>query len=163
MSAVIVSMAVLIRTFSSGIHTHPVSWNCAYHLRVELSDGDCFPNLVRNCRWTIVPRQSFWITLYITVQYDTKPLSRLSTYSTDNFNKPQRVALWWLHSNWSRNPQYLPLGNEASPEQAPSVCTEKVKDQAHVGGKAVSLMYRPPFSVRKYSWSSFLFEAESTP
>jgi len=51
---------------SSGIHTYPVSCNCAYHLRMELSDGGCFPNLVRNCRWTIVPRQSFWITLYVT-------------------------------------------------------------------------------------------------
>ena len=36
------------RTFSSGIHTHPVSWNCPYHLPMELSDGGCFPNLVRN-------------------------------------------------------------------------------------------------------------------
>ena len=60
-----VSMAVLIRTFSSGIYTHHVSWNCAHHLRMELSDGGCFPNLVWNCRWTVVPRQSFWITLYI--------------------------------------------------------------------------------------------------
>ena len=25
-----------------------------------------FPNLVQNCRWTIVPRHSFWITLYFT-------------------------------------------------------------------------------------------------
>ena len=58
------SVAVLIRTFSSGIHRHPVSWNCAYHIRMELSDGGCFLNLVRNCRWTIVPWQSFWITLY---------------------------------------------------------------------------------------------------
>jgi len=65
MSAVMVSVAVLISTFSSGIHTHPVSWNCAYHLRMELSDGGCLQNLVRSCRWTIVPRQSFWITLYI--------------------------------------------------------------------------------------------------
>jgi len=65
MSAMMVSMAVLIRTFRSGIHTHPVSWNCAYHLRMELLDGGCFPNLVRNCRWTIAPRQSFWIALYI--------------------------------------------------------------------------------------------------
>jgi len=64
-----VSMAVLIRTFSSGIHTHPVFWNCAYHLRMEMSDGGCFPNLVRNCRWTIVPRQSFWITLYFVNLY----------------------------------------------------------------------------------------------
>jgi len=58
------SMVVLIRTFSSGIHKHPVSWNCANQLRMDLSDGGCFPNLVRNCRWTVVPRQSFLITLY---------------------------------------------------------------------------------------------------
>ena len=65
-----VSMAVLIRTFSSGIHTHPVSWNCAYHLRMELSDDGCFPNFMRNCRWTVVPRQSFWIALYFNVHPD---------------------------------------------------------------------------------------------
>jgi hypothetical protein len=58
---------------------------------------------------------------YIILRYDTKILSRLSTYSTDKFNK------------------------------------------AHVGSKVVSPMQRPPLSVRKYSWSSFLLEAESTP
>ena len=36
------------------LHTHPVSWNCAYLLRMELLDIGCFPNLVRNCRWTVV-------------------------------------------------------------------------------------------------------------
>ena len=36
------------------IHTHLVSWNCAYRLRMELTDGGCFPNLVPYCRWTIV-------------------------------------------------------------------------------------------------------------
>ena len=36
------------------LHTHPVSWNCAYPLRMELSDGGSFPNLVLKCRWTIV-------------------------------------------------------------------------------------------------------------
>jgi len=42
------------------LHTHPVSWNWAYHLRIELSDGGCFPNLVRNCRWTIVTDRHSW-------------------------------------------------------------------------------------------------------
>jgi len=50
---------------SSGTHIHPVSWNCVYHLRMELLDGGCFPNLVRNCRWTFILRQSFWINLYL--------------------------------------------------------------------------------------------------
>ena len=42
------------------LHTHPVSWNCACHLRMELSDGGCFPNLVRNCRCTIVNDRHSW-------------------------------------------------------------------------------------------------------
>ena len=46
-------------------HIHPVSWNCAYHLRMELSDGGCFLNLVWIFHWTVVPQQSFWITLYM--------------------------------------------------------------------------------------------------
>ena len=42
------------------LHTHPVSWNCAYHLRMELSGGGCFPNLARNCRLTFVADQHSW-------------------------------------------------------------------------------------------------------
>jgi len=42
------------------LHTHPVSWNYAYHLRMELSDGGCFQNLVRKCRWTIVTDRHSW-------------------------------------------------------------------------------------------------------
>ena len=42
------------------LHTHPVFWNCAYHFRMELSHGGCFPNLVQNCRWTIVTNRHSW-------------------------------------------------------------------------------------------------------
>ena len=42
------------------LHAHPVSWNCAYHLRMKLSDGGCLPNLVRNCRWTIITDWHSW-------------------------------------------------------------------------------------------------------
>ena len=42
------------------LHTHSVSWNCSFHLRMELSDGGCFPNLVRNCRWTVVTDRHSW-------------------------------------------------------------------------------------------------------
>jgi hypothetical protein len=31
------------------------------------------------------------------------------------------------------------------------------------GGKVVTLTHRPPLSPRKYTWYSFLLEAESTP
>ena len=34
---------------------------------------------------------------------------------------------------------------------------------AQDGGKVVSLTHRPPLPPRKYSWYSFLLEAESTP
>jgi len=34
---------------------------------------------------------------------------------------------------------------------------------AQDGGKVVSLTHRPPLPLRKYSWYSFLLEAESTP
>ena len=101
MSAVPVSMAVLIRTFSSGIHTHPVSWNCAYHLRMLLSDGGCFPNLVRNCRWTIVPRQSFWLTLYLTYMPSLAlvTLPRLSSWLSSRHPLPPNftMQLWQTH------------------------------------------------------------------
>jgi len=37
------------------------------------------------------------------------------------------------------------------------------RQSAHEGGKVVSLTHRPPLPPRKYSWYSFLLEAESTP
>jgi len=37
------------------------------------------------------------------------------------------------------------------------------RQSANEGGKVVSSTYRPPFYFRKYSWYSFLLEAESTP
>ena len=93
MSAVMVSMAVLIHTFNCGIHTHPVSWNCAYHLRIELSDGGGFPNLVRNCRWTIVARQSFWITLY----YSNNVKEISCCLRGQLYMKPLWITVWrWL-------------------------------------------------------------------
>jgi len=37
------------------------------------------------------------------------------------------------------------------------------RQSALVGGKVVSLTHRPPLPPRKYSWYSFLLEADSTP
>jgi hypothetical protein len=37
------------------------------------------------------------------------------------------------------------------------------RQSAHEGGKVVSPTHRPPLTSRKYSWYSFLLEAESTP
>jgi len=65
LSAVMVSMAVLIRTFLSGIHTHTVAWNCAYRLGMELSEVGCLSDLVRNFGWATVHRQSVSINITI--------------------------------------------------------------------------------------------------
>jgi hypothetical protein len=37
------------------------------------------------------------------------------------------------------------------------------RQSAHEDGKVVSPTHRPPLPPRKYSWYSFLLEAESTP
>jgi hypothetical protein len=37
------------------------------------------------------------------------------------------------------------------------------RQSAHAGGKVVSPTHRPPLPTRKYSWYSFLSEADSTP
>ena len=39
----------------------------------------------------------------------------------------------------------------------------RLREMTQDGGKVVSLTHRPLFTPRKYSWYSFLLEAESTP
>jgi len=39
----------------------------------------------------------------------------------------------------------------------------RIQDNWHEGGKVVSPMHQLPLPPRKYSWYSFLLEAESTP
>jgi hypothetical protein len=43
------------------------------------------------------------------------------------------------------------------------VFQESSRQMAHEGVKIVNHNYRPPLLPRKYSWYSFLLEAESTP
>jgi hypothetical protein len=47
--------------------------------------------------------------------------------------------------------------------RVPGVRGYQISKQSAHGGKFVSPTYRPPLLPRKYSWYSFLLEAESTP
>jgi len=77
---------------------------------MELSVGGCFPNLVRNCRWTILPQHSFWITLYIRYVVLTStgcPLTRLDLESKFRIFHFQMSVIhplsWRIPKYWLNN------------------------------------------------------------
>jgi len=56
-----------------------------------------------------------------------------------------------------------PLQAWTGPEGSRRLRLPISRQSAHEGGKVVSLMHWLPLPLRKYSWYSFLLEAESTP
>ena len=77
------------------LHTHPVSWNCAYHLRMGLSDGGSLTSLVRNCRWTIVTDRHSWNVstqnafslLFAAILVNCAPSGEMHNYCTPHIVK----------------------------------------------------------------------------
>jgi len=57
----------------------------------------------------------------------------------------------------------VPLQAWTGPEDSRKLRFPDFMTPAQDGGKVVSLTHRPPLPPRKYSWYSFLLEAESTP
>jgi len=57
----------------------------------------------------------------------------------------------------------VPLQAWSGPEGSRKLRLPEYVTTAQDGGKVVSLKHRPPLPPRKYSWYSFLLEAESTP
>jgi len=56
-----------------------------------------------------------------------------------------------------------PITGPRCPEGSRKLRFPDYVTMAQDGGKVVSLTHRPLFTPRKYSWCSFLLEAESTP
>jgi hypothetical protein len=74
------------------------------------------------------------------------------------------LSYWWTEYERVTESHYRP----AQALRVPGWCGSQISWQsAHEGGKVVSRQHRPPLPPppppRKYSWPSFLFEAESTP
>ena len=57
----------------------------------------------------------------------------------------------------------IPVTGPRCPEGSRKLRFPDYATVAQDGGKVVSLTHRPLFTPRKYSWYSFLLEAESTP
>ena len=57
----------------------------------------------------------------------------------------------------------VPLQAQSGPEGSRKLRFPDFLTTAQDGGKVASLTHRPPSPPRKYSWYSFLLEAESTP
>ena len=57
----------------------------------------------------------------------------------------------------------VPLQACSGPEGSRKLRFPDFMTTAQYGGKVVNLTHRPPLTPRKYSWYSFLLEAESIP
>jgi len=57
----------------------------------------------------------------------------------------------------------VPLQVQSGPEDSRKLRFPDFMTTAQDGGKVVSLKHRQPLPPRKYSWYSFILEAESTP
>jgi hypothetical protein len=73
------------------------------------------------------------------------------------------VKIFLIIPNKGEGKAVLPLQAWSGPEGSRKLRFSDYMTTAQDGGKVVSLTHRPPLPPRKYSWYSFLLEAESTP
>ena len=66
-------------------------------------------------------------------------------------------------SNIKGKGKAVPLQARSGPEGSRKLRFPDFMTTAQDGGNVVSLTHRPPLPPRKYTWYSFLLEAESTP
>jgi len=75
----------------------------------------------------------------------------------------QRVDRHYARISKELNGKAVPLHVWSGPEGSMKLRFTDFMTTAQDSGKIVSLTHRPPLPLRKYSWYSFLLEAESTP
>jgi hypothetical protein len=118
-------------------------------------------------------------TISTTLTLDVFTRTRISTHCApihcDGINKLQTISFWDAVISWNvmrfsldiypikvkvKQSHYRP----GQTMRVPGGCGSQISRQsAHESVKVVSPTHRPPLSTRKYSWYSFLLEAESTP
>ena len=81
----------------------------------------------------------------------------------NNIMRCIRVAYWISKATIKGKGKAVPLQAWTGPEGSRKLRLPDFVTAAQDGGKVVSLTHRPLFTPRKYSWYSFLLEAESTP
>jgi len=64
---------------------------------------------------------------------------------------------------YTKEVKAVPLQAWSGPEGSRKLRVPDFMTMAQDGGKVVSLTHRPPLTPRKYTWYSFLLEADSTP
>ena len=73
------------------------------------------------------------------------------------------LHIWGINYSVKGKGKAVPLQAWSGPEGSRKLRFPDFMTMAQDGGKVVSLTHRPVFTPRKYSWYSFLLEAESTP
>ena len=86
-----------------------------------------------------------------------------SRYTELLYPGPQTAYINAWKSNGKGKGKAVPLQAWSGPEGSRKLRFPYFVTTAQDGGKIVSLRQRPPLPPRKYSWYSFLLEAESTP
>ena len=80
-----------------------------------------------------------------------------------NCEKQQKFWPYWIQWYGQLTCKISPIAGPRCPEGSRKLRFPDYVTMAQYGGKVVSLTHRPLFTPRKYSWYSFLLEAESTP
>ena len=120
--------------------------------------------------WRLSQKQSshFHFHLYLTILIATVHkdvpafLCICSSYCSLNWSTTSLTlcVIWILCKGKGKA---VPLEAWSGPEGSRKLRFPDFMTTAQDDGKVVSLTHRPPLSSRKYSWYSFLLEAESTP